>query len=60
VPSDPSLRRLTVLMPVQYRASAQELAKRQHLSLSDVVRQAVAEKVARELEPREEAPDDAR
>ena len=47
-----------MLVPVQHRISAQEIATRRYISLSDFFREALAEKLEREQ--REEAVADAR
>jgi hypothetical protein len=49
-----------MLVPVEHRVSAQEIADRRFISLSDVFREAIAEKLKREREPRDEAHADAR
>lgn len=50
VPRDRSreLRPFTVLVPIAHRTAAQQIADRRHISLSDLFREAVAEKIARE------------
>lgn len=47
-----------MLVPVEHRVSAQEIATRRYISLSDFFREALAEKLQREK--REEAVTDAR
>ena len=47
------LQRTSVMVPVAQRVELQELADRRYLSLSDTIREAIAEKIKRER--REEA-----
>lgn len=43
-----SLQSFTMLVPVAHRVSAQEIANRRFISLSDLFREAIAEKIKRE------------
>jgi len=50
VPPDRSprqLQRVSMLIPVEQRSGAQEIADRRFISLSDVIREAIAEKIER-------------
>jgi Arc/MetJ-type ribon-helix-helix transcriptional regulator len=42
------LQRTSVMLPVEQRTSLQQIADRRFLSLSDTIREAISEKLARE------------
>ena len=44
-----------MLVPVEHRVSAQEIANRRFISLSDLFREALAEKIERDRDCREHA-----
>jgi Arc/MetJ-type ribon-helix-helix transcriptional regulator len=47
-PPSRELHRTSVMIPVEQRLSLQELADRRYVSLSDTIREAIAEKIKRE------------
>lgn len=49
------LQPFTMLVPVEHRVSAQEIANRRFISLSDLFREALAEKIERDRDCREHA-----
>jgi hypothetical protein len=51
----PRLQPFTMLVPVEHRVNAQQIADRRFISLSDLFREAIAEKLERERSARDEA-----